>query len=86
MRKNASLKRSGSDLVVLRNLTENPVTALARLIDIARFQRKAQALGGSIRLVNREVTPPDTAVVPEVMIGVLLVNSKRELGFAFHAF
>jgi hypothetical protein len=77
---------SSSDLVVLRNLAENTIAALASLVNITRFQRKSQALGGGVRLVNREVAPPDTPIVPKVMIGVFLVNSKRELGFAFHAF
>ena len=71
---------------MLRNLAENPVAALAGLVDITGFQGKSQPLGGGIRLVNREVAPPDTPIVPKVVIGVLLVNSKRELGFPFHAF
>jgi hypothetical protein len=36
--------------------------------------------------VNGEVAPPHAAIVPKMVIRVLLVNSKRELGFAFHAF
>ena len=71
---------------MLRNLSENPVPSLARLIDITRFQGKSQPLGGSIGLMNREVAPPNAPIIPKVMIGILLVNSKRELGFAFHAF
>ncbi|QJE97977.1 hypothetical protein [Luteolibacter luteus] len=77
---------SGSNLVVFRDLAENPVAAFASLIHITRFQRKSEAFRSGIRLVDREVTPPDTPIVPEVMIGILLINSKRELGFAFHAF
>ena len=71
---------------MLRDLAEDAVAALAGLIDIAGFQRETQALGGCIRLMDREVAPPDTTIVPKVVIRVILVNSKRELGFAFHAF
>ena len=71
---------------MLRDLAEDPVAAFAGLIDIAGLQREAQPLGGRIRLVNGQVAPPHPAIVPKVMIGVLLVNSQRELGFAFHAF
>jgi len=71
---------------VLRDLAEDAVAALTRLVDVAGLQREAQALGGCVRLVNRQVAPPHAAIIPKVVIGVLLVNSKRELGFAFHAF
>jgi hypothetical protein len=71
---------------VLRNLPEDPVAALTSLIHVARFQGEAQALGGRIRLVDGEMTPPNAAIVPKVMVRILLIHSQRELGFAFHAF
>ena len=71
---------------MLRDLSENPVAALAGLVDIAGLQLKTEPLGGRVRLVNGEVAPPDTPVVPKVMVGVVLIDSKRQFGFPFHAF
>jgi hypothetical protein len=79
-------ERSGGDLVMLRDLAEDPVAPFAGLVDIPRLQRKAQPLGGRIRLVNGEVAPPNPAVIPKVMVGVVLIDSKRQFGFPFHAF
>ena len=36
------------------------------------------ALGGVVRLMCREVTPPLAVVVPEMMVGVLPVNPDRQ--------
>ena len=71
---------------MLRDLPEDPVATLAGLVDIARFQREAKPLCGRVRLVNGQVAPPDTAVVPKVVVGVVLIDSQRQLGFPFHAF
>jgi hypothetical protein len=78
--------RSGSDLVMLRDLPEDPVAPFTGLVDIPGFERKAEPLRGRIGLVNGEVTPPDPSVVPKVVVGVVLIDSKRQLGFPFHAF
>ena len=67
------------------DLVENAITALTGLIDIAGFERETKTFGSCIWLVDSEVTPPDSTVVPEVMIRVVVVDSKSELGFAFHA-
>lgn len=77
---------SGRNLVVLGDLLENSISAFAGLFHIASLQRKSETLGGRVRLVNGEVTPPHAAVIPEVMIGVVVVDAERELGFAFHTF
>jgi len=77
---------SSCDLVMLRDLAENTITALAGLFDLARLQGEAQAFSSRVRLVNGKMAPPNPAIVPEVVVGVFLVDSKRELGFAFHAF
>jgi hypothetical protein len=71
---------------MLGNLAEDPIAALARLIDVAGLQGEAKPLGGRIRLMNGEVAPPHTAVVPKVMVGIVLIDSKRQFGFPFHAF
>lgn len=71
---------------MLRDLAENPVAALAGLLDIPGLQRETQALGRRVRLMDGKVAPPNAPIVPKVMIRVLLVDAESELGFAFHAF
>ena len=71
---------------MFRNLAEDAIAALTGLIDIAGLEREAETLGGRVRLVNGQVTPPDAAIVPKMMIGVLLIHSQGELGLPFHAF
>jgi len=71
---------------VFGDLSENSITTFAGLFHIARLQRKTKTLGRGIWLVNGEMAPPYTAVVPEVMIGIVVVDAERELGFAFHTF
>lgn len=73
-----------SDFVVLSDLLEDSVSSFAGLLYVAGLQRKAKSFGSRIWLVNSEVAPPYTAVVPEMMIGIVVVDAERELGFAFH--
>ncbi len=55
------------------------ITPIARLIDIASLQRYAVALGGKIRAMHREVTPPGSAIIPQVMVGIFVVDTNCEL-------
>ena len=71
---------------MFRDLAEDAVAALTGLIDIAGLEREAEALGSRVRFVNGQVTPPDTSIVPKVMIRVFLIHAQRELGLPFHAF
>ena len=75
----------GGDFVMFGDLLKNTITAFAGLLDITCLEREAKAFGSRIWFVNGEVTPPDSTVVPEVMIRIVVVDSESELGFAFHA-
>lgn len=59
---------------------KNAIAPLARFFDFTRFQRKPQALGRCICLMDREMTPPDAAIVPQVMVLVGFIHAKRQLG------
>jgi len=34
--------------------------------------------------VNRNVAPPNPPVVPQVVVGVVIINSKSDFGLGFH--
>ena len=74
----------GGDAEVLLNGSENLVAACAGFFDVAGFQGESQAFRRGVRLVNRDVAPPDPPVVPQVMVGVVIINSKSDFGLGFH--
>ena len=61
------------------NVRKNAVTQSASLFNVSGTQREAKALSGSIRLMDCNVTPPYTTIVPEVVVKVVIVNTKRDL-------
>ena len=71
---------SGSDAEVTLNILENTVAETASFLNIARLEREAQALSRGIRFVNRHVAPPYAAVVPQVVVEVIIVDTKRDFG------
>lgn len=71
---------------MLRDLVENAVATFPSLFDIAGLEGKTEAFRSGIRFMYGQMTPPDAAIVPKVVIGVFVVHSERELGFPFHAF
>lgn len=58
---------------------EEFVPAAAGHVEVAGLQGNADAFGGVVRFVKREVTPPGSPVVPEVMVGILFVDPDRQL-------
>jgi hypothetical protein len=74
----------GGDAEVLLNGGENLVAACAGFFDVAGFQGESQAFRRGVGLVNRDVAPPDPPVVPQVMVGVVIINSKSDFGLGFH--
>ena len=69
---------------MLLNGGENLVAAGAGFFDVTGLQRESQAFRRGVRLVNRDVAPPDPPVVPQVMVGVVIINSKSDFGLGFH--
>ncbi len=69
---------------MLRDLTEDPVAALARLVDVPGLQGEAKPFGGRVRFMNGKVAPPDSTIIPQMMIGIIMIDSESELRFALH--
>ena len=61
-------------------ICKDAVAQGASFADIARTKRKAQTLCRGIRLVHRDMAPPHASVVPEVMVLVVIVDTKSNLG------
>lgn len=74
----------GGDAEVLLDRGENFVAAGASFFDVTGLQGESQAFRRGIRLVNRNMAPPHPPVVPEVVIGVVIINSKSDFGLGFH--
>jgi hypothetical protein len=62
------------------NIRKDSVSQGASLLYVPGAQRKAQALCCGIRLVDCNVAPPYTAVIPQVVVDVVIVNTKRDFG------
>ena len=72
--------KSGGYTEVALDIRKDAVAQRAGLLDIPGAQGEAQALSGSIGLVHRYVAPPYTAVIPQVVVKVVIVNTKRDFG------
>ena len=62
------------------NVRKDAVAQRASLLNVPGAQGEAQALSGSIGFVHRYVAPPYTAVIPQVVVKVVVVNTKRDFG------
>ena len=71
---------SGSNAEMTLDILEDTVTETASFLNIARLEGEAQALSRGIRFVNRHVAPPYTAVIPQVVVEVIIVDTKRDFG------
>ena len=69
-----------SDAEVALDVGEDTIAQGARLADIASAQGEAQTLSRGIRFMHRHVAPPHPSVVPEVMILVIIIDAKSNLG------
>lgn len=65
---------SGGYLVVLSDILKDPISSLAGLLHIPGLQRKSQALGGGIGFMHCQMAPPDTTIVPKMMVRVLMID------------
>ena len=67
-----------SDTEVALNVLEDAVAKAAGLLDVAGTEGEAQTLGSGVGAVNRYMTPPNTAVVPQVVVQVVIIDTKRD--------
>ena len=80
MRKTLSSADSGSNAEMTLNILEDAVAETTSPLNITGFEGEAQALGRCIGLVHGYVAPPDTAVGPQVVVKVVVIDTKRDLG------
>ena len=71
---------SGSNAEMALDVLEDAVAETTCTLNIAGLERETQALSRCIRLVHRHVAPPYTTVVPQVVVEVVVVDTKRDLG------
>jgi hypothetical protein len=64
------------DLIVLGYVAKNTISAITGTFKVTSFQRKSEALRCRIIFMHREVTPPHTAVVPQVMVRVFFIHTE----------
>ena len=62
------------------NILEDTVAEATSFFDIARLEGEAQTLSCGIRFMNCHMAPPYTAVVPQVVVEVIIVDTKRDFG------
>ena len=65
---------------MLLNGGENLVATGAGFFNVTGFQRESQAFRRGVRLVNRNVAPPNPPVVPQVVVRIFIVDTKRDFG------
>ena len=73
-------RKSGSDAEVALDVLEDAVAKTTGALNVAGLERETQALSRGIRFVHGYVAPPDTAVVPQVVVKVVVVDTNRDLG------
>ena len=61
------------------NVLEDAVAKTTSPLDVTSLEGETEALSRSIRLMHRHVAPPHTAVVPQVVVKVVIINTKRDL-------
>jgi len=62
------------------DIFEDTVAETTCPLDVAGLEGETQALSRCIRLVHRYVAPPHTAVIPQVVVEVIVIDTKRDLG------
>ena len=62
------------------NVLKDAVAKTTSSLNIAGLEGETQAFSRCIRLVHRYVAPPDTTVVPQVVVKVIVIDTKRDLG------
>ena len=61
------------------NVLEDAVAETTSSLNVAGLEGETETLSRCIRLVHRHMAPPHTAVVPQVVVKVFVVDTKRDL-------
>jgi hypothetical protein len=59
-------------------IRKDAIAKRASFLYVPGTQREAQTFSCSVRLVDCNVAPPYTAVIPQVMVDIVIVNTKRD--------
>ena len=62
------------------NILKDAVAKTTSPLDVASLEGETQALGRCVGLVHGYVAPPHATVVPEVVVKVVVIDTKRDLG------
>lgn len=68
----------GRDAEVPLYIRKDAIPERASLLDIPGTQGEAKAFRRCIGFVNCDVAPPHTPVVPQVVVEVVVVDTKRD--------
>lgn len=60
------------------NIRKDAIAKRASFLYVPGTQREAQAFCCSIRLVDCDVAPPNASVIPEVVVNIVIVDTKRD--------
>lgn len=83
-RKGDCLIESGCDAEVALNVCKDTVTQGACFLNIPGSQGEAETFSCGIWFVDCDVAPPHTAIVPEVVVQIIIVDTKRDFGLLCH--
>lgn len=61
---------------MLGDVAQNAVAALAGTFEVTGLEGKPEALGGRVAFVDGQMAPPDTTVVPQVVVRVSFVHTQ----------
>ena len=61
------------------NIRKDAVAQRASLLDIPCSQGETETLSRCIRLMHSHMAPPHPTIIPEVVIEVVIVYTKRDL-------
>jgi hypothetical protein len=65
---------------VALNIRKDTIAKRASFLNVPCTQREAQTFSSSVGLMDCDVTPPHTTIIPEVMVDIIVVNTKRDFG------
>ena len=59
-------------------IRKDAIAKRASFLYVPGTQREAQAFSCSVGLVDCNVAPPYTAIIPQVVVDIVIVNTKRD--------
>lgn len=62
------------------NIRKDTIAKRASFLYVPGTQREAQAFRCGVRLVDCDVAPPNAPVIPEVVVNIVIVDTKRDFG------